>query len=93
MKQIRITNCPVCSEAGFIEPCIGAIRGRKPDNPKSRKAGFPTQQMLEINESGVCNTLTTVQKDNVVVEPIKETVEGENTQINPARVFSPYGIF
>lgn len=49
------------------EVIIGAIRGRNPDNPKSRKSGLPTEQMLEINESGISNTLTTVQKDNVVV--------------------------
>jgi DNA (cytosine-5)-methyltransferase 1 len=47
---------------------IGAIRGRNPDNPKSRTAGLPTQQMLEINESGTSNCLTSVQKDNVVIE-------------------------
>ena len=46
---------------------IGAIRGRNPDNPKCRKKGFPKEQMLEINENGTSNALTTVQKDNVVV--------------------------
>ena len=52
-----------------IEPIIGAIRGRNPDNPSDRTAGIPTQQMLEIG--GECsNTLTTVQKDNVVVEQL-----------------------
>ena len=47
---------------------IGAIRGRNPDNPTSRIIGQPTQQMLEINQNGISNALTTVQKDNVVVE-------------------------
>ena len=41
---------------------IGAIRGRE--------SGLPTIQMLEINENNVSNCLTTVQKDNVVIEPI-----------------------
>lgn len=51
-----------------IEPRIGAIRGRNPDNPSDRTAGAPTQQRHEIG--GECsNTLTTVQKDNVVIEP------------------------
>ena len=51
-----------------IEPCIGAIRGRNPENPSDRTAGTPTQQRLEVG--GDCsNTLTTVQKDNVVIEP------------------------
>ena len=49
---------------------IGAIRGRNIDNPKSRESGLPTTQMLEINENGTANCLTTVQKDNVVIEPI-----------------------
>lgn len=51
------------------EPVIAASRGRNPDNPLSRVAGLPTEQMLEINHSGCSNTLTTVGKDNLVVEP------------------------
>lgn len=51
---------------------IGAIRGRNPENPTSRQSGLPTQQMLEVNENGTSNCLTTVQKDNVVVELKKE---------------------
>lgn len=55
---------------GYIqEPQIGAMRGRNPDNPKSRQAGLPTEQMLEINKEGISNTLTSVQKDNLVIEP------------------------
>lgn len=49
----------------FIQ--IGAMRGRNPENPKSRVSGLPTEQMLEINKEGVSNTLTSVQKDNVVI--------------------------
>ena len=49
----------------FIQ--IGAFRGRNPENPKSRESGLPTEQMLEINKEGVSNTLTSVQKDNVVI--------------------------
>lgn len=48
---------------------IGAIRGRNPTNPLSRVSGLPTEQMLEINENGTSNALTTVQKDNVVIIP------------------------
>lgn len=51
------------------EPIICASRGRNPDNSKSRKSGLPTRQMLEINTSGCSNTLTSVQKDNYVIEP------------------------
>jgi len=54
---------------GYVK--IGAIRGRNPDNPKSRTAGLPTQQILEINEGGTSNCLTSVQKDNVVIEAFR----------------------
>lgn len=47
---------------------IVAMRGRNPDNPSDRTAGIPTKQRLEINASGVCNALTTVSKDCLVLE-------------------------
>lgn len=53
---------------GNQEIKIAAMRGRNPDNPSDRTAGRPTEQRLEINEHGVSNTLTSVQKDNLVVE-------------------------
>lgn len=46
---------------------IGGIRGRNPENPTSRKSGEPLKQTLEINKNGTSNTLTSVQKDNVVL--------------------------
>lgn len=49
-------------------PCIAASRGRNPENPSSRVAGEHTEQRLEFNTEGISNTLTTVQKDNYVVE-------------------------
>lgn len=54
-----------------IEPRCVAQRGRYPDNPKSRVAGLPTEQMFEAREDGKTNTLTTVQKDNLVAEPVR----------------------
>lgn len=56
----------------IVEVRIGAFRGRNPDNPSDRTPGAPTKQRLEINNNGTANTLTTVQKDNVVVEPSVE---------------------
>lgn len=47
---------------------VGAIRGRNPDNPSDRTAGAPTVQMLEIRDDECTNTITSVQKDNVVIE-------------------------
>ena len=48
--------------------CIAAMRGRNPDNPSDRKAGQQLKQRLELGETDVSNTLTSVQKDNLVVE-------------------------
>lgn len=51
------------------EPIIVASRGRNPGNPSDRTVGSPTEQRLEPNNQGITNTLTTVQKDNLVLEP------------------------
>ena len=53
------------------QECIVAMRGRNPENPLDRTVGVATEQRLEPNEKGLCNTLTTVQKDNLVLEEIK----------------------
>lgn len=55
------------TEMKIVDPVIGAIRGRNPMNPSDRRAGIHTEQRLEINPSGMSNTITTVQKDNVVI--------------------------
>lgn len=47
--------------------CIVAMRGRNPDNPSDRTVGIQTEQRLEPNAQGMCNSLTTVQKDNMVL--------------------------
>lgn len=47
---------------------ITAMRGRNPDNPSDRTPGIELEQTLEPNSEGICNTLTTVQKDNMVCE-------------------------
>jgi site-specific DNA-cytosine methylase len=48
--------------------CIVAMRGRNPDNPSDRTAGNPTEQRLEVNMQDTSNCLTSVQKDNLVLE-------------------------
>jgi site-specific DNA-cytosine methylase len=55
---------------GDMKNCVQivAMRGRNPDNPSDRTAGIPTVQRLEPNDKGLCNTLTSVQKDNLVLE-------------------------
>ena len=65
--------CPTISTCagGNIQPkiidelkTIVGMRGRNPENPSDRTAGIKTEQRLEPNGDGLCNTLTSVQKDN-----------------------------
>lgn len=63
-KGVANTLTTSCNQGTLI----GASRGRNPDNPSDRRTGSPTEQRLEINPDGVSNTLTTVQKDNYVVQ-------------------------
>lgn len=55
----------------ITEPVICASRGRNPENPSDRTARAPTEQRLEPKNDGTSNTITTVQKDNLllVLEP------------------------
>ena len=55
-------------EPKFIEPVICRSVGRDPDNPSNRKKGCNTEQTLELNRDGMSNTLSTVQKDNYVLD-------------------------
>lgn len=71
--------------------CV-AMRGRNPDNPSDRTTGSPTEQRLEPNLSGKTNCLTSVQKDNLVLQinPSKESGGVQPYQQN--RVYDPNGI-
>ena len=54
----------------IAEPISVAMRGRNPHNPSERgKSNGQYQQRLEMNKSGVANTITSVQKDSMVAEP------------------------
>lgn len=55
-------------QGGNQQPCIVAMRGRNPDNPSDRTVGNPTEQRLEVNMQGTSNCLTSVQKDNLLLE-------------------------
>lgn len=46
--------------------CV-AMRGRNPNNPSDRRYGIELEQRLEVKEYGKTNCLTTVQKDNLIV--------------------------
>ncbi|MGV4462058.1 DNA cytosine methyltransferase [Ornithobacterium rhinotracheale] len=55
---------------------IGAFRGRNVQNPSDRTPGKKLKQRLEINKKGICNTLSTVQKDNLVIKIKEATKKG-----------------
>lgn len=55
---------------GGNQPFIAASRGRNIENPSDRTLGNETEQRLEPKTDGTSNTISTVQKDNYVVEPI-----------------------
>lgn len=75
--QDRIYDVEGCSTAittsflpNIAEPIICAMRGRNPDNPSERaKSNGRYRQRIEMNDKGTSNTITSVQKDNLVVEP------------------------
>ena len=73
----------------IIEPTIVAMRGRNPENPSDRTTGAPTEQRLEPNTQGLCNCLTSVQKDNLVMETvkIKQATKGGSAECEVGGVF------
>ena len=58
-----------CMEGGNLQPMIVASRGRNKENPSDRTPGAEVEQRLEPNSQGICNTLTSVQKDNLLLTP------------------------
>lgn len=55
-------------EPKILESQIVAMRGRNPDNPSDRALGSLTEQRLEVNMQDTSNCLTSVQKDNLLLE-------------------------
>ena len=62
--------------------CIAAMRGRNPDNPSDRTVVNQTDQRLEVNMQGTSNCLTSVQKDNLLLENVKirQATKGGSTE-------------
>ncbi|MDF2537442.1 MAG: prophage LambdaSa2, type modification methyltransferase [Herbinix sp.] len=56
-------------EKMILEPIIVASRERNKENPSDRTPGADVEQRLEPNTQMICNTLTSVQKDNLLLEP------------------------
>jgi len=65
---------------------------RNPENPKSREIGLPTEQHLEPRYDGKTNCLTTVQKDNLVMQLNPSTESNGCQPFQQNRVYDINGI-
>ena len=84
VKETAFTVCSTpMSDRGqmVMEPKIAASRGR----------GEFNQQQLEINHSGTSNTITSVNKDNLLIEP-KINLVGQYDSSQNSRVIDTEGI-
>ena len=78
----KILNLDFLQEKINNDPIIVASRGRNPENPSDRTTGAPTEQRLEPNLNGTTNCLTSVAKDNYVLEP--QVLRAERTEYGKA---------
>ena len=75
----------------IAEPVCVAMRGRSPDNPSDRTAGIELEQIFEARTDGKTNTLTTVEKDNRVAEPIQVgSMPRPNGELSTSQAFRVY---
>lgn len=72
---VNVANCVTAAKRDntqnyVMEPTIAAMRGRDKDNPNDRgKSTDNYTQRLELKPDGTSNTLTSVAKDNPLIEP------------------------
>jgi DNA (cytosine-5)-methyltransferase 3A len=66
------TYCLDTGNTNAIEFKCVAMRGRNPENPKSRVIGLETEQQLESRKDQKTNCLTSVQKDNLIILTSKD---------------------
>lgn len=71
---------------------IVAMRGRNPENPKSRKPGLNTEQQLEARNDYKTNCLTSVQKDNLVMQLNTSKESGGIQPYQQNRIYDINGI-
>lgn len=68
VPQYELNGYPIYPDKEGNVKAIVAMRGRYPENPSSGVSGLPTEQRLEVNENDTTNCLTSVQKDNLVLD-------------------------
>lgn len=66
MPKIIERDTPM--KGNYKEPRICTMVGRDPNNPSSRARSEHYEQMIELG-GNISNTLTSVQKDNLIAEP------------------------
>ena len=93
-KLIQVNSA---TSKGYEEACnqgvmIGAFKGRNPNNASDRTTGATTEQRLEINQQNTSNTITTVQKDNVVIQLNPSLESGGQQPYQQNRIFDINGI-
>ena len=71
---------------------IVASRGRNPEKPKSREVGLNTEQHLEPRFDGKTNCITSVSKDNLVMQLNGNTESGGKQPYQQNRVYDTNGI-
>ncbi len=86
------TYCLDTGNTNAIEIQCVAMRGRNPDNPKSRQSGLPTEQQLETRNDGKTNCLTSVQKDNLVMQLNTSKESGGQQPYQQNRIYDTDGI-
>lgn len=65
-EEFKIIILPVVKDEKNVYTC--ASRGRDPENPNNRSSSAKLQQRIEVGSSEVSNTITTVQKDSLLLE-------------------------
>jgi DNA (cytosine-5)-methyltransferase 1 len=78
---VRSNSALAPTDNTIIEPTIAAMRGRNPENPSDRSKGTYCEQRLEVVEN-VSNALTSVQKDNLLIEPKVDIFNKSDKQAN-----------
>lgn len=71
--------------------CV-AMRGRNPENPSDRTTGSPTEQRLEPKTDGKTNYLTSVAKDNLIMQINPSLESGGKQPYQHNRVYDTEGI-
>ena len=65
-EGVKTAILPVVKDEKKVYTC--ASRGRDPENPNNRSSSAKLQQRIEVGSSEVSNTITTVQKDSLLLE-------------------------